>query len=432
MGKRARAGKTTSKQKTSPVLAEADDAMIASEAESSNEAKSEDEEGDGEDFFETPDEKRVRLAKSYLAELGAAGTKEDGDIQAQLQRDLEVETKRNRFKVTGLELGEPQFRKGHKLSCTCLSLSNDDKTLFSGGKDCAVIRWDVETGKKDVLPGGRNRFDCGGHFEQVLGIALVEKLGLLVSVGVDRLVRLWDPRSSAACIHKMHGHTNNITAVVVEPDSNRLFTASMDKSLKVWDLSSRRYTDTLLGHVAGVSAMDIFATNRPVTGSVDKTVRSWKVDKDTHLIFNRHEYPVDAVCAMDNDSYVSGSQDGSMHLWTSTSKKPKASATEDSKSGKHWVTALKAVQQSDTFFSGSTGGFLRTWSIGKAGKALSMVESRKALSTNGCINDLSIGKRIIACAIGKEHRFGRWFSDAKAKNGVLFVPLSYTEDSKSK
>ena len=59
-------------------------------------------------------------------------------------------------------------------------MSSDESTIWTGGKDCAVIRWDVETGKKDVFPGGRNRFDCGGHFEKVLSVRLVEQRGLVV------------------------------------------------------------------------------------------------------------------------------------------------------------------------------------------------------------------------------------------------------------
>eukprot|EP00438_Fugacium_kawagutii_P021896 Skav219761 [mRNA] locus=scaffold569:290381:297942:- [translate_table: standard] len=42
---------------------------------------------------------------------------------------------------------------------------------------------------KDVFPGGRNRFECGGHFEKVLSVCLLEQRGLLVSAGVDRVVR---------------------------------------------------------------------------------------------------------------------------------------------------------------------------------------------------------------------------------------------------
>ncbi|CAE7570934.1 unnamed protein product, partial [Symbiodinium sp. CCMP2456] len=142
-----------------------------------------------DEFFETPDEKRVRLAKEYLKTIGEGKTRE------QIQEELAKDTSRRQ--VSDLALGEPRFLRGHKMAVTSVCLTADEGTMYTGGKDCAVLRWDVETGKKDVFPGGRNKFDCGGHFEKVLSVALLEEKGLLVSVGVDRLVRLWDPRAAA-------------------------------------------------------------------------------------------------------------------------------------------------------------------------------------------------------------------------------------------
>lgn len=52
--------------------------------------------------------------------------------------------------------------RGHKLSPTCVVLSPDDTTAFSGSKDNSILRWDVETGKRIAmlphwrkLPGGK-------------------------------------------------------------------------------------------------------------------------------------------------------------------------------------------------------------------------------------------------------------------------------------
>lgn len=52
--------------------------------------------------------------------------------------------------------------RGHKLTPTCVVLSPDDTTAFSGSKDNSVLRWDVETGKRVAmlphwrkLPGGK-------------------------------------------------------------------------------------------------------------------------------------------------------------------------------------------------------------------------------------------------------------------------------------
>lgn len=52
--------------------------------------------------------------------------------------------------------------RGHKLTPTCVVLSPDDTTAFSGSKDNSILRWDVETGKRVTmlphwrkLPGGK-------------------------------------------------------------------------------------------------------------------------------------------------------------------------------------------------------------------------------------------------------------------------------------
>mmetsp|Transcript_28437 Transcript_28437/g.50840 ORF Transcript_28437/g.50840 Transcript_28437/m.50840 type:complete len:449 (+) Transcript_28437:74-1420(+) len=404
------------------------EADLHSDAESSDaEAKKSDDED--EEFFETSDEKRVRLAKEYLNKMGDG--KAPAEVQDQLSKDVEEHERRNRLQVSNLSFGEPRFLKGHKMAATCVCLSSDEGTMFTGGKDCAIIRWDVETGKKDVFPGGRNRFDCGGHFEQVLSVCLIEQRGLLASAGVDRVVRLWDPRApgKSSCIGKLSGHTGSVTALVPELDGSQLYSASLDKSMKIWDLASRRCVDTLLGHVSGISALDLYSKGRPLSGGADKTVRSWKVDKDTHLMFSRHTYAVDAVCVADQDRFVSGSQDGSLMLWSSASKKPLA--TTSLGEGK-WVSSLSAIRRGNVFFSGSVDGTLRAWRFGRKASgaeekkgAMQLSEATEPVIAPGCINGIAVGKRILACAIGKEHKLGRWFYDKKEKNGALIVPLSY-------
>lgn len=351
-------------------------------------------------------------------------------------KDVEEQERKARVQVEDLKLGEPRFLKGHKRAVTCCCLSADERTAFTGGKDCSLIRWDIETGKKDHFPGGRNRFDCGGHFEQVLSICLVEQKQLLVSAGVDRVVRLWDPKAPprSACIHKMLGHQDSITGLVSEPDGAEVISSSMDKSLKIWDLSGRRCSNTQLGHVAGVTCMDLYSRNRPVTGSLDKTVRFWKVERDSHLMFIRHSYSVDAVAALDQDRVASGSQDGTLLLWSQTSKKPLASVALGSK---NWISALGAFRRGNVFFSASVDGHLRSWVVSrqgaegavssKAAKAVRITEAAPIVEAPGCINSITVGRQFLALSIGKEHRLGRWFSERQEKNGLLLIPLSYQE-----
>eukprot|EP00913_Durusdinium_trenchii_P000010 g9.t1 len=89
-----------------------------------------------------------------------------------------------------------------------------------------------------------------------------------------------------------------------------------------------------------------------------------------------------------------------------------------------------AIKQSNVFFSGSVDGTLRAWRFGRdegEQKGLQMQAAAEPILAPGCINQIAVGKRFVACAIGKEHKFGRWFYEKKEKNGVLLVPLSYKE-----
>ena len=63
-----------------------------------------------------------------------------------------------------------------------------------------------------------SRFRSGGHYRHVLGVTYCDKLNLLVSVGVDSLVRLWDPRTGLdKCVDELRGHNDSIVRVVCDP-----------------------------------------------------------------------------------------------------------------------------------------------------------------------------------------------------------------------
>lgn len=432
-GAAAKANKVARKKKTEAAAeAEADVNVDSGDEASSDEEKAAKPKSDGEDeeLFESPDEKRVRLAKEYLGRLGGDEDKPSGEVQQQLARDVEDQAKRTRVQVEDVVLGEPHLHQnGHRLPVTCVCLSSDDSTAYTGGKDCAVVRWDVETGKKAIFPGGRNRFDCGGHFEQVLGVCLVEPRQLLVSVGVDRLIRFWDSRAphKSTCNEALQGHNNTVTGVVADEDGSQLYTASLDKSLKIWDLRTKRCVDTLFGHVSGVVSMDMYNKGKPVTGGADKTLRLWKIDKESHLMFNRHSQSVDAVTVSDQDRFLSGGQDGNIFLWSHASKKPLASVSLGPQS---WISSLRAVRRGNVVFGGTQEGQLHCWRFGRGegdDKALKFTEVMAPLSTPGCINAIAVGRKVVACAIGKEHRLGRWHTDKQQKNGLLLMPLSYRE-----
>ena len=100
--------------------------------------------------------------------------------------------------------------KGHKKALTCLAVQKDSSTIYTGAKDCCIIRWDTETKTKTIFKGEKHNREIPGHYDEILDIALNDDEKLLLSVGKDRIIRLWDTHN-AKMVHAFKGHNDTIT-----------------------------------------------------------------------------------------------------------------------------------------------------------------------------------------------------------------------------
>lgn len=423
------ARKRTTSKNSADTVREAEEATLNSDDElSSNEAPPD---SDGDELHETADEARIRIAKEYLQKLSTDAPEKE-DVQEQLKKDLQQETRKPRAFLEDVQLGEAKrYGRAHRFAVTCLSMSEDETTVYTGGKDCHVVRWDLETGSRDTWFGRPNVFDCGGHFQKVLACCLVERRSLLFTGGEDRLIRSWDPRgpTGSVCKSGWLGHAAAVTGIAVDPDGTHLYTASLDKSLRIWDLRTKKCIDTLFGHTGGVTCLDLYNQSRPLTGGADKTGRFWKIDRETHLVFNRNSASVDAVTVADHDRFLTGGEDGVVNLWSPTSKRPLTSLALGSNK---WVTALKAVRSGNVVFGATVDCHLHCWRFGKNeensdDKNMQLTEVLPPVKTPGIVNAIAVGKKVVACGFGSEHRLGRWHYDKKLKSGLMVYPLSYRE-----
>ena len=66
----------------------------------------------------------------------------------------------------------------------------------------------------------------------------------------------------------------------------QLYSGSYDRTLKLFDLSTMGYVETLFGHQAPVLSIDALRGETAVSaGGRDKSVRYWKVPEETQLVF---------------------------------------------------------------------------------------------------------------------------------------------------
>ena len=115
-----------------------------------------------------------------------------------------------------------------------------------------------------------------------------------------------------------------MTSLALRDGTGQLFSGSADRTLKVWSLDDMAYVDTLFGHQSEVMCVAPQRRERVVTVGRDRTCRFWKVAEDSQLIFRPSpgagQLEVAARFHLP-DTWVTGSDDGTVALWSTTKKR---------------------------------------------------------------------------------------------------------------
>ena len=324
------------------------------------------------------------------------------------------------------------FRLQTKLPVTCVSLSSDETSVVSGSKDNSVIKWDTETGKKQVLKAPWSRMthpDVQACVGETLAVCITSDGKYIVSGGRDKMLRVYDARQSQAEIKCFSGHRDAITSLAFRKDSKSLFSGSLDRCIKHWDLNEMGYLETLFGHQDAVNGLDCWTKEKPVSCSSDRTGRLWKVVEESHLVFRGDKGSVDAIQLLTDDSFVTGGQDGSLSLWKDTQKKPirtVISAHGENNGGSNWVGSIASVKMSNLVATGSNDGLVRLWSASAEDRVIEQVTSIKV---DGFVNALAMSPRLLVAGTGREPKLGRWWCMKGNKNKVHIMrfPMDLSE-----
>jgi len=175
---------------------------------------------------------------------------------------------------------------------TALAVSGN--TLFSGGHDgitrvCAIIffinccdrdlnkqcsycclcqQWDFE--KKTLVA------TFVGHQYTVWSLTFEPSKNRLFSASSDYGIKVWNVQDPHAAPLTLNSHSGRIFCLLLH--SNRCFSASSDKTIKVWDLESLNCVKTLEGHTEGVNVVIARDERTIISGSNDNTIRIWDLE----------------------------------------------------------------------------------------------------------------------------------------------------------
>ncbi|KAF3450305.1 hypothetical protein FNV43_RR06385 [Rhamnella rubrinervis] len=444
-----------------------------------------------ESVKETVGEIRKRLAKAQLEKLRQIDLKykeEDDDdeggsdkeieegqrdsLVAQILQQQQLEESGRVRRTLASRVQKPgdadEFRVlvKHKQSVTAVVLSDDDLKGFSASKDGTIMHWDVDSGKGEnyqwpsegVLrshgakdPQGR----ATKHSKQVLALAVSSDGRYLASGGLDRHVHLWDTRTREH-VQAFPGHRGPVSCVTFRQGTSELFSGSYDRTIKIWNAEDRAYINTLFGHQSEVLNIDCLRKERVLTVGRDRSMQLFKVPEESRLVFRAPASSLECCRFISNDEFLSGSDDGSIELWSMLRKKPvyivknahslltanKNFEQKDSNgipnghlengdltsdrynpsSVYSWVSSISVCRSSDLVASGAGNGFVRLWATESDSKDIQPLFN---LPLVGFVNSLAFAKsgEFLVAGVGQEPRLGRWGRIQAARNGIAFHSL---------
>ncbi|KAK8148326.1 pre-rRNA processing protein [Beauveria asiatica] len=510
-----------------------DDSVIQSdEQEDVDDSESEESEE------ETAAERRLRLAERYLQnvkqhvdEAGFDAADIDRDMIAErLEEDI-AETKGKVYRQLAPELALQQSSQTFFRTNThaITGVAACAPYVYTASKDMFLHRWRTQDLPKDQYPqttkrkpkkaaapprrkpeletwirgntakAGERYFKR--HTGRILTVAASPDGKYVVTGGEDKKIIVYEAETLKP-IKVLTHHRDAVTGLAFRRGTNQLYSCSKDRTVKVWSLDEMAYVETLFGHQDEIVDIDALAQERCISvGARDRTARLWKVSEETQLVFRGGavdkkpknsavdkrsllaEGSMDRIAMIDDELFVTGSDNGSISLWSAAKKKPvyievlahgvdppldpqAASAEKQPSSAEipaqtpRWITALETIPYSDIILSGSWDGQIKAWRLSEDKRKIELLgslggqdkESPTKAGTEateqdgqddrnaaykqqpqrpieGIINGITAFERgdrgkdglCIVAAVSSEHRLGRWKVQKGVRNGgVIF------------
>lgn len=245
--------------------------------------------------------------------------------------------------------------KGHSADVNDCQANLDSSQFVSCSNDKSVIVWDVETGRLV------RRFRNLAPFNTVCYGGEAETTALASSV--DGTLRIYDIRALNARepIQSLAEASDSVTCCRVY--KHLIFTTSLDKSLRIYDVRNGSLAvDTLhmpLNHVSisqdgGSLLVTCFKGNTLL------------LDRCNAKILNEYEgnenkmFKIESTFVLNDTHIASGSEDGKVYLWPTSSNKPQTAF-------KHSSTSSPVIQSisSDSLdhLLTACGNFIFMWSL---------------------------------------------------------------------
>ncbi|KRW99243.1 WD40-repeat-containing domain [Pseudocohnilembus persalinus] len=166
------------------------------------------------------------------------------------------------------------------------------------------------------------------HIDYIRCVVVHPEQPFIFTSSDDAKVNIWNFEQNFALHRSLDDHIHYVMDIAINPrDLNQFCTASLDRTIKVWTLSTTgsKNNFTLTGHTQGVNCVDYYKGDRPyiISGGDDLLVKIWdyQTKQCIHTLEGHQQNISSTVFHPELPIIITGSEDGTVKFWHSSTYK---------------------------------------------------------------------------------------------------------------
>lgn len=198
----------------------------------------------------------------------------------------------------------------HTGAISACAVTLDGRRVVSASQDRSLKLWELSA---------LGNVPQEAHTKMITACAMTPDESIAVSASEDQTLKVWDLVTGKRRVN-LEGHEDRVTACAVSANGLRVASGSWDGNLRIWHVTSGVCLQSVRGHTARVTSCLILSNDMLITASHDRTIKIWKLTTlELLTTLGEHDDAVESCTVRHDGAYMlSVSREGTAKLWNLT------------------------------------------------------------------------------------------------------------------